>query len=111
MVDLKIKISEDIIKRAIDLIDKIAFAHVEEFIDTFGIHTSIQESYFIKHINQVLAEGNTNQAATLIIQKKLFKHFDLVALVEKLAKKGQSNRKIAIELLDYCPEMMDKLII
>lgn len=82
-----------------------------EFIDTFSIHKSFPNAYFAKRIHETLALGETNAAAKLIIAKQMFQDFDLPLIVDKLAEKGASNRKIAVELLLYCPEMIEKLIV
>jgi DNA primase len=85
------------------LVDKVSNSQVVEFIDSFGINKSFPNTYFVKRISEALALGETNAAAKLIIAKQLFSDFDLPQIVEKLAEKGPSNRKLAVELLYYCP--------
>ena len=62
-----IKISEDIAKRALCLIDQIAKNDFFEFIKTFDLSAHFDEDLLVEKINQFLNDGEIGFAARAII--------------------------------------------
>ena len=49
------------------------------------------DNYFIKRANEALIKNEINPVAKLILECRLFKNFDILSIVDKLAVKGKNN--------------------
>lgn len=86
-----IKVSDDITKRALRLVDQIPKIDFFEFLKTFSLNTHFERGLLVQKIEEFLSEGNDGAAARAIIYTNLFDSFDIPPLVKKLVEKSRKN--------------------
>jgi hypothetical protein len=105
-----IKVPQKIRNRAGLLIDQVLKTDVFKFIKLFDLGDNFDELYYKKLVDTLFEAQAITEAANVLIDCKLYRHYDLLSILKLLGQKGKKNREYAIEILKVNKQFIDDVV-